>query len=128
MVMPSHAESLPYVILEAAAAAQPLLATRVGGIPEIFGPQGDALIAPADAALLADGHPPKLAEPDETTVNESRSPAAIRQGPVRLGGHGRRRSGRLRRGARPPGGGTRQGRGGLDHAAGAVYRIALKLP
>ena len=37
MVIPSHAESLPYVILEAAAAAQPLVSTNVGGIPEIFG-------------------------------------------------------------------------------------------
>ncbi len=39
MVIPSRAESLPYVILEAAAAAQPLIATDVGGIGEIYGPQ-----------------------------------------------------------------------------------------
>ncbi|HYI89140.1 MAG TPA: glycosyltransferase family 4 protein [Beijerinckiaceae bacterium] len=71
MVMPSHAESLPYVILEAAAAAQPLLATRVGGIPEIFGPQGDVLIAPADAALLAAAIRRTLAEPDETTLTKA---------------------------------------------------------
>ena len=53
MVVPSRAESLPYVILEAAAAAQPLLATRVGGIPEIFGPRADELVPPADAPALA---------------------------------------------------------------------------
>jgi glycosyltransferase involved in cell wall biosynthesis len=65
MVMPSHAESLPYVILEAAAAAQPLIATRVGGIPEIFGPHGDDLIPPADAPALAEAILKKMAEPDD---------------------------------------------------------------
>ena len=29
---------MPYVVLEAAAARVPLVATDVGGIPEIFGP------------------------------------------------------------------------------------------
>jgi glycosyltransferase involved in cell wall biosynthesis len=53
MVMPSRMESLPYVVLETAAAAKPLIATRVGGIPEIYGPQADALVAPDDAAALA---------------------------------------------------------------------------
>lgn len=52
MVVPSLAESLPYVVLEAAAACQPLVATRVGGIPEIFGsPEG--LVAPRDAGALS---------------------------------------------------------------------------
>lgn len=53
MVVPSRAESLPYVILEAAAAAQPLVSTHAGGIPEIFGPFGDRLIPPDDADALA---------------------------------------------------------------------------
>jgi glycosyltransferase involved in cell wall biosynthesis len=53
MVMPSRGESLPYVVLEAAAAAMPLIATNVGGIPEIFGPQKDRLIPPSDPAVLA---------------------------------------------------------------------------
>jgi glycosyltransferase involved in cell wall biosynthesis len=46
-------ESLPYVVLEAAAAAKPLIATRVGGIPEIYGPMADALVAPDGAPALA---------------------------------------------------------------------------
>jgi glycosyltransferase involved in cell wall biosynthesis len=53
MVVPSRAESLPYVVLEAAAAEKPLVATNVGGIPEIYGPLADALVPPGDAAALA---------------------------------------------------------------------------
>jgi len=53
MVVPSRAESLPYVVLEAAAAGVPMIATRVGGIPEIYGSQADTLVAPEDAVALA---------------------------------------------------------------------------
>jgi glycosyltransferase involved in cell wall biosynthesis len=52
-VVPSRAESLPYVVLEAGAAGMPLIATNVGGIPEIFGAQSDRLVPPGDAAALA---------------------------------------------------------------------------
>ena len=52
-LVPSRAESLPYVVLEAAAAAVPMIATRVGGIPEIFGPDTTDLVSPGDAAALA---------------------------------------------------------------------------
>jgi glycosyltransferase involved in cell wall biosynthesis len=47
MVVPSRAESLPYVVLEAAGARVPLISTDVGGIPEIFGPYRDRL-GPSD--------------------------------------------------------------------------------
>jgi glycosyltransferase involved in cell wall biosynthesis len=53
LVVPSRAESLPYIVLEAAAAGVPLVATQVGGIPEIFGPDSDALVPPGDAPALA---------------------------------------------------------------------------
>jgi glycosyltransferase involved in cell wall biosynthesis len=53
MVVPSRAESMPYVVLEAAAAAAPLIATDVGGIPEIFGPYRDRLGPPDDPMDLA---------------------------------------------------------------------------
>jgi glycosyltransferase involved in cell wall biosynthesis len=52
LVIPSRAESLPYVVLEAAAAAVPIIATRVGGIPEIFGPESTNLIPPDDVTAL----------------------------------------------------------------------------
>lgn len=54
MVVPSRAESLPYVILEAAAAQVPLIATAVGGVPEIFGPHAQDLIQPDRPDMLAD--------------------------------------------------------------------------
>lgn len=53
MVAPSRQESLPYVVLEAAAAGKPLITTRVGGIPEIYGPLSDRLVSSNDAAALA---------------------------------------------------------------------------
>lgn len=55
VVVPSRAESLPYIVLEAGAAARPVIATRVGGITEIFGPTAGALIAPdsVDALVTA---------------------------------------------------------------------------
>lgn len=50
-VMPSRAESFPYVVLETAAAGVPIVASRVGGIPEIL---PEALtVRPGDAAALA---------------------------------------------------------------------------
>jgi glycosyltransferase involved in cell wall biosynthesis len=54
VVVPSRKESLPYIVLEIAAAGKPLIATRVGGIPEIFGPQSELLVTPGDVAALAD--------------------------------------------------------------------------
>jgi glycosyltransferase involved in cell wall biosynthesis len=52
MVVPSRSESFPYIVLEAAAAAKPLVVTRVGGIPEMFGPLADRLVTPDDARAL----------------------------------------------------------------------------
>lgn len=54
LVVPSLAESMPYIVLEAIAARIPLVATRVGGIPEIFGRRSPRLVPPGDAAALAD--------------------------------------------------------------------------
>lgn len=53
LVAPSRAESLPYIILEAAGAQLPIVATNVGGIPEIFGPYAGRLGPCNDPADLA---------------------------------------------------------------------------
>lgn len=66
MVIPSRAESLPYVILEAAAAAQPLISTDVGGIKEIYGPQHSQRLIPAnEPKVLAEAIRAMLATPAE---------------------------------------------------------------
>jgi glycosyltransferase involved in cell wall biosynthesis len=52
LVIPSRAESLPYVVLEALAASLPIIATNVGGVPEIFGAQSHELIPPDDVGAL----------------------------------------------------------------------------
>jgi glycosyltransferase involved in cell wall biosynthesis len=66
MVVPSRAESLPYVVLEAAAAAKPLITTEVGGIPEIYGPLSDNLLQPEDSGALAQAIAQALDHPDAT--------------------------------------------------------------
>jgi glycosyltransferase involved in cell wall biosynthesis len=53
LVVPSRAESLPYIILEAAGAQIPMIATDVGGINEVFGPYRDRLIVCDDPVVLA---------------------------------------------------------------------------
>ena len=53
VVVPSRAESMPYIVLEAIAAHMPLVVTNVGGIPEIFAGETDAMCEPGDADALA---------------------------------------------------------------------------
>ncbi len=64
LVIPSRAESLPYVVLEAAAAGLPIIATNVGGNPEIFGPQSAQLIPPDDIAALIGAITAALDDPE----------------------------------------------------------------
>jgi glycosyltransferase involved in cell wall biosynthesis len=68
-VLPSRAESFPYVVLEAAAAARPLVATKVGDIPKIFGPYADRLVAPGNAEALADAILTAIDQPAEALAN-----------------------------------------------------------
>lgn len=53
LVVPSRAESLPYIVLEGIAAGLPVIASKVGGVPEIFGPEAASLVAPGDVEALA---------------------------------------------------------------------------
>jgi glycosyltransferase involved in cell wall biosynthesis len=66
LVVPSRAESLPYIVLEAAAAGKPLVTTRVGGIAEIYGPLAGSLVTPNDASALAKAIVPTLDDPQQT--------------------------------------------------------------
>jgi glycosyltransferase involved in cell wall biosynthesis len=69
VVVPSRAESLPYVVMEAAAAGMPVVATNVGGIPEIFGPLASQLVPPDQPAALAEAIAAALEKPTALRVN-----------------------------------------------------------
>jgi glycosyltransferase involved in cell wall biosynthesis len=64
LIVPSRGDSMPYVVIEAAAAGIPLLASRIGGIPEILGPFEDALFAPNDPGAMAESIKTSLADID----------------------------------------------------------------
>ena len=52
LAVPSRADSLPYVVIEAGGAGVPVVASGVGGIPEILGPEAD-LVPPENPTRLA---------------------------------------------------------------------------
>jgi len=55
LIVPSRAESFPYIVLEAAACAIPMIVTNVGGIPEIMGTHREMMIRPDNVhALVAE--------------------------------------------------------------------------
>lgn len=64
VVVPSRAESMPYIVLEALAASKRVIAARVGGIPEALGPSSHALAEPGNAGDLARIMASSITEPD----------------------------------------------------------------
>ena len=53
-VLPSLAENLPVVLIEAMASGLPAVATRVGGVPEMIGSGDGVLVEAGDAVALAE--------------------------------------------------------------------------
>ena len=80
VVVPSYAESFPYIVLEAIAAGRPVVASSVGGIPEMFGSAASALVVPGDAAALASAIASTL---DDPVVAQARA-GALRERARRL--------------------------------------------
>ncbi len=66
LAIPSRAESLPYIVLEAAAAGMPIISTNVGGIPEIFGAHAPHLIASDNMQALIEAIGTALDDPAAT--------------------------------------------------------------
>lgn len=64
VVVPSRAESMPYIVLEAIAAGRPVIASRVGGIPEVFGAESPALVPTDSIDLLATAMSEGVKNPD----------------------------------------------------------------
>jgi glycosyltransferase involved in cell wall biosynthesis len=64
VVVPSRAESMPYIVLEALAAGKAVIASNVGGIAEVLGRQSEALVEPENADDLARVMARCVTEPD----------------------------------------------------------------
>ncbi len=78
LVVPSRAESLPYVVLEAAAAALPIIATGVGGVPEIFGELAGQLIPADDVPALVAAIAQSLIDPGAANAIAQKIRARVR--------------------------------------------------
>lgn len=68
IVVPSRAEAMPYIVLEALAAGMPMIATSVGGIPEIFVGRESLLVEP-EAGSIAASMAQALADPIDFKAN-----------------------------------------------------------
>jgi glycosyltransferase involved in cell wall biosynthesis len=79
LVVPSRGDSMPYVVIEAAAAGVPMIAANVGGIPEIFDTHTDALFAPSNVAAMADAIKAALEDPAATAARAARLRERISQ-------------------------------------------------
>jgi len=61
--LPSRWEGQPLILQEALRAGAAIVATRVGGIPDLVGDDAAVLVQPGDAAALADAVRAVLADP-----------------------------------------------------------------
>lgn len=79
VVVASRAESMPYVVLEAAACGRPLIATRVGGVPEVFAGESERLVPPGDAEALAAAMRRALTEPERLAAEAILRSTGVKQ-------------------------------------------------
>jgi glycosyltransferase involved in cell wall biosynthesis len=82
VVHPSQADALPTALVHALAAGKPIVATAVGGIPEIVTYDGGVLVEPGDPEALAGAIDAMLSDPDRMAwmgkQNRERFDAAFR--------------------------------------------------
>ncbi|RWX15794.1 glycosyltransferase family 1 protein [Rhizobium hidalgonense] len=64
LVVPSRAEAMPYIVLEGLGAGKTIIASRVGGIPEVLGPDSAALAEAGNSDDLARVMAETLSTPD----------------------------------------------------------------
>jgi glycosyltransferase involved in cell wall biosynthesis len=77
-VLPSKWECLPCVVAEALASGTPVLATDVGGTPELISPENGLIVPPNDPAALRDGLAAMLAKAEQFNRPEVAAAAASR--------------------------------------------------
>lgn len=63
-VLPSLSEDLPLSVIESLALARPVVASRVGGVPEILDHGGGVMVPPGDAPALAAAMLQLIEDPD----------------------------------------------------------------
>jgi glycosyltransferase involved in cell wall biosynthesis len=86
LVMPSRSEAMPNALLEAMTLGLPVVATRVGGVPEVADDGEMAwIVAPESAEALADAVVDCVARPDERArrVAQARARTTERHDPAR---------------------------------------------
>jgi glycosyltransferase involved in cell wall biosynthesis len=69
LILPSFAEGLPMVIMEAMAAGRPVIATSIAGIPELVKPQTGWLVPAGDPVALAEAIDQLIATPAQTLTD-----------------------------------------------------------
>lgn len=69
VVVPSRAESMPYIVLESLAAGKTVIASDVGGIAEVLGKGSRALVQAGDSDALAKIMAESLIDPDWSARN-----------------------------------------------------------
>lgn len=79
MVVPSRAESFPYIVLEAGAGLKPLISTDVGGISEIVAGSSTELILPDDVDDLFSAMKLAFSQPGRMMALAEQLQASIKQ-------------------------------------------------
>lgn len=78
LVLSSHTEGTPMVLLEAMHAGTPIVATRVGGVPDMLGAEEALLVPPATPTALADAMAATLGDPSAARARAALARAAAR--------------------------------------------------
>jgi len=84
VIVPSRAEAMPYIVLEALGAGKTVIASRVGGIPEVLGKDSPALVTAGDSGDLARVMAAALARPEwgHETMPPTEAVKAVFSAPV----------------------------------------------
>ena len=76
LILPSFAEGLPVVVMEAMAAGRPILATAIAGVPELVTPDTGWLVPAGDVTALSDAILRLAHTPHDTLTQMGRSARA----------------------------------------------------